>query len=80
MTKVAKHWKTAGLNYTDHALCVFAEKLTLNPDSMLKKILENWRTWDSLIQRFMMQFRFQGNRVAEALHVEFEVDVRARGK
>ena len=37
MTKVAKHWKTAGLNSTDHALCAFAEKLTLTPDSMLKK-------------------------------------------
>jgi alkylhydroperoxidase family enzyme len=58
VTKVAKHWKTAGLNSKDHALCAFAEKLTLNPDSMLKKILENWRTWDSLIQRFMMQIRF----------------------
>jgi len=37
VTKVAKHWKTAGLNSKDHALCAFAEKLTLIPDSMLKK-------------------------------------------
>ena len=36
MTKVAKDWKTAGLNSADQALCAFAEKLTRSPDSMLK--------------------------------------------
>ena len=36
MTKVAKDWKTAGLNSADQALCAFAEKLTQTPYSMLK--------------------------------------------
>jgi alkylhydroperoxidase family enzyme len=82
VTKVAKEWKTAGLNFADQALCAFAEKLTLTPDSMLKndiRQLEDLGLFQTAVHDAVQVIGYFNyiNIVAEAIHVNFEVDVRA---
>jgi uncharacterized peroxidase-related enzyme len=82
VTKVAKDWKTAGLSSGDQALCAFAEKLTLTPDAMLKddiKQLEDLGFTHTAVHDAVQVIGYFNyiNRVAEALHVDLEVDVRA---
>ena len=85
MTKVAKEWKTAGLNFADQALCAFAEKLTQTPDSMLIndiRQLEDLGFTHTAVHDAVQVIRYFNyiNRVAEALHVDLEVDVRTGKK
>ena len=82
VTKVAKDWKTAGLNSADQALCVFAEKLTMTPNAMLKsdiKYLEDLGFSHTAIHDAVQVIGYFNyiNRVAEALNVDLEEDVRA---
>ena len=82
MTKVAKDWKTAGLSSGDQALCAFAEKLTLTPDAMLKddiKQLEDLGFTQTAVHDAVQVIGYFNyiNRVAEALNVDLEDDVKA---
>ena len=82
MTKVAKDWKTAGLSFGDQALCAFAQKLTLTPDAMLKddiKQLEDLGFTQTAVHDAVQVIGYFNyiNRVAEALNVDLEDDVKA---
>ena len=82
MTKVTKDWQISGLYSANQALCAFAEKLTLTPDSMLKKDirqLEDLGFTHTAVHDAVQVIGYFNyiNRVAEALHVDLEVDVRA---
>jgi uncharacterized peroxidase-related enzyme len=73
------------LNTADQALCAFAEKLTLTPDAMLKddiKQLEDLGFTQTAVHDAVQVIGYFNyiNRVAEALNVDLEDDVKAWGK
>ena len=66
----------------DQALCEFAEKLTLTPDAMLKddiKQLVDLGFSDTAVHDAVQVIGYFNyiNRVAEALNVDLEDDVKA---
>jgi uncharacterized peroxidase-related enzyme len=70
------------LNTADQALCAFAEKLTLTPDAMLKddiKQLEDLGFTQTAVHDAVQVIGYFNyiNRVAEALNVDLEDDVKA---
>ena len=82
MNKVAKDWRTADLSSSDQALCEFAEKLTLTPDAMLKddikQLVDLGFTHTAVHDAVQVIGYFNYiNRVAEALDVDLEDDVKA---
>ena len=67
---------------SDQALCEFAEKLTLTPDAMLKddiKQLVDLGFSDTAVHDAVQVIGYFNyiNRVAEALNVDLEDDVKA---
>lgn len=73
------------MNTADQALCAFAEKLTLTPDAMLKddiKQLEDLGFTQTAVHDAVQVIGYFNyiNRVAEALNVDLEDDVKAWGK
>ncbi|MBT3214674.1 MAG: hypothetical protein HN351_08510 [Deltaproteobacteria bacterium] len=70
------------MNTADQALCAFAEKLTLTPDAMLKddiKQLEDLGFTQTAVHDAVQVIGYFNyiNRVAEALNVDLEDDVKA---
>jgi uncharacterized peroxidase-related enzyme len=70
------------LSSSDQALCEFAEKLTLTPDAMLKddiKQLVDLGFSDTAVHDAVQVIGYFNyiNRVAEALNVDLEDDVKA---
>jgi uncharacterized peroxidase-related enzyme len=70
------------LNTADQALCAYAEKLTLTPDAMLKddiKQLEDLGFTQTAVHDAVQVIGYFNyiNRVAEALNVDLEDDVKA---
>ena len=81
VSKIAKDWKTVSLNSKDEALCAFAEKLTLTPNSMtendIKQLVDLGFTHTAVHDAVQVIGYFNYiNRVAEALNVDFESEVR----
>ena len=73
------------MNTADQALCAYAEKLTLTPDAMLKddiKQLEDLGFTQTAVHDAVQVIGYFNyiNRVAEALNVDLEDDVKAWGK
>lgn len=81
---VATDWKTADLSEADQALCEFADKLTTSPQGMTQRHVETLRNhgFDDVAIHDAAQvigyFNYI-NRVADALHVDEEPDVRPWG-
>ena len=70
------------MSSSDQALCEFAEKLTLTPDAMLKddiKQLEDLGFTHMAVHDAVQVIGYFNyiNRVAEALNVDLEDDVKA---
>ncbi|MDG2065405.1 MAG: hypothetical protein QF474_02695 [SAR324 cluster bacterium] len=70
------------MSSSDQALCEFAEKLTLTPDAMLKddiKQLVDLGFSDTAVHDAVQVIGYFNyiNRVAEALNVDLEDDVKA---
>ena len=70
------------MSSSDQALCEFAEKLTLTPDAMLKddiKQLEDLGFTYTAVHDAVQVIGYFNyiNRVAEALNVDLEDDVKA---
>ena len=70
------------MSSSDQALCEFAEKLTLTPDAMLKddiKQLVDLGFSDTAVHDAVQVIGYFNyiNRVAEALDVDLEDDVKA---
>ena len=70
------------MSSSDQALCEFAEKLTLTPDAMLKddiKQLVDLGFTDTAVHDAVQVIGYFNyiNRVAEALNVDLEDDVKA---
>lgn len=70
------------MNTADQALCAYAEKLTLTPDAMLKddiKQLEDLGFTQTAVHDAVQVIGYFNyiNRVAEALNVDLEDDVKA---
>ncbi len=70
------------LSSADQALCVFAKKLTLTPYAMFKddiKQLEDLRFTHTAVHDALQVIGYFNyiNRVAEALNVDLEDDVKA---
>ena len=70
------------MSSSDQALCEFAEKLTLTPDGMLKddiKQLVDLGFSDTAVHDAVQVIGYFNyiNRVAEALNVDLEDDVKA---
>jgi uncharacterized peroxidase-related enzyme len=82
---VARDWRTAPLAPLDRALCLFAEKLTLQPTAMGEADVEALRAAgasDPAIHdatQVVAYFNYI-NRIADALGVELETFVRAWGE
>ena len=82
---IARDWRTAPLNNVDHALCAFAEKLTLAPTEMGEPDIARLRAVgldDVAIHDAAQIIGFFNyiNRVADALGVEPEGFVRPWGE
>ena len=77
---IALDWRTARLSRADHALCVFAEKLTRAPGAMqerdvavLREVgLDDARIHDAI--QVVAYFNYI-NRVADAVHVDLEPEM-----
>jgi uncharacterized peroxidase-related enzyme len=70
-------WRTAALEPADHALCAFAEKLTLRPGEMTVLDLDALRAHgfdDEALQAAIQVVGYFNyiNRVADATHVDLE--------
>ena len=79
--KLPKTGKTVSLNSKEEALCAFAEKLTLAPNSMtendIKQLVDLGFTHTAVHDAVQVIGYFNYiNRVAEALNVDFESEVR----
>jgi uncharacterized peroxidase-related enzyme len=80
LARIALDWHTAKLSRTDHALCVFAEKLTRAPGAMqerdvavLRELgLDDARIHDAI--QVVAYFNYI-NRVADAVHVDLEPEM-----
>ena len=82
---IARDWREANLNEVDTALCLYAEKLTLEPDKMSSadiEILREHGLSDPAIHdatQVISYFNYI-NRIADALGVEPETFIRPWGK
>lgn len=80
LARVARDWRTAKLGRVDHALCVFAEKLTRDPGGMreldvdvLRQLgLDDVRIHDAI--QVVAYFNYV-NRVADAVHIDLEPEM-----
>ena len=74
---MAKNWRTAALAQADHALCAFAEKLTLHPARMAEADVAALRSLgfeDADIHHAIQIASYFNyiNRIADAVHVDLE--------
>lgn len=80
MRAVGVDWRRAGLSPLDAALCVYAEKLTHTPASMVEEDFTTLRALglDDVALHDMIQvvayFNYI-NRIADAVHVELEPEM-----
>ncbi|MFO1010372.1 MAG: peroxidase [Planctomycetota bacterium] len=80
LQRLARDWRTAKLGRGDHALCVFAEKLTRTPGAMEERDVAALRAvgFDDVAIHDAIQvvayFNYI-NRVADAVHVELEPEM-----
>ncbi len=80
LERLARNWRTAGLDRVDYALCAFAEKLTRTPGRMrevdvaaLRAVgLDDEAVHDAL--QVVSYFNYI-NRVADAVHVDLEPEM-----
>jgi len=82
---LARDWRTAPLAPLDRALCLFAEKLTLQPTAMGEADITALRAAGASDPAIHDATQVVGyfnyiNRVADALGVELETFVRAWGE
>lgn len=81
MAAAQEDWRAAELSQLDHALCVFAEKLTRDPAAMAEADLDALREQglDDVAVHDAIQvvsyFNYI-NRVADAVHVDLEPEMR----
>ena len=81
VAQVSQDWRTANLNLPDRALCDYAEKLTGIPELMTEDDVQKLRDhgWsDTAIHdatQVIAYFNYI-NRIADALGVEPETDIR----
>jgi uncharacterized peroxidase-related enzyme len=77
---IAVDWRSASLSEADHALCAYAEKLTLTPAEMTREDVEGLRGhgFDDVAIHDVIQvvsyFNYI-NRVADAVHVDLEPEM-----
>ena len=74
---VQRDWRTAGLAPLEHALCVYAEKLTREPWAMQRADVEALRAAgldDTAIHEAIQVIAYFNyiNRVADGMHVDLE--------
>lgn len=81
MAAVQIDWRQASLSSADEALCVYADKLTRTPAAMAESDVETLRghgfddyTIHDAIQ--VIAFFNYINRVADAVHVDVEPEMR----
>ncbi|MBI5363222.1 MAG: peroxidase [Planctomycetes bacterium] len=80
LAQIARDWRTAKLARVDHALCVYAEKLTRDPGGMQKQDvdvlrelgLDDARIHDAI--QVVAYFNYV-NRVADAVHIDLEPEM-----
>ncbi len=80
-TRVARDWRTAGLDARDKALCAFAGKLTERPSEVTEADVASLRQVGFSDEAILDAVQVVGyfnyiNRVAEALGVEEEPGIR----
>jgi uncharacterized peroxidase-related enzyme len=78
---IASDWRKAGLSTADHALCAYAEKLTLTPSEMTETDITTLRQHGFNDQAIHDATQVIGyfnyiNRVADGLDVEKEEWIR----
>ncbi|MDP6368861.1 MAG: peroxidase [Planctomycetota bacterium] len=80
MGAVMEDWRTAGLCAEEHALCLFAEKLTKAPGALEQADIEDLRRAgfdDEAVHdaiQIVSYFNYI-NRVADAVHVDLEPEM-----
>lgn len=82
--EIAHNWKNSSLTETQIAICLFAEKLTLQPSAISKLDIENLSNLDmsdkeiSEIVQIVSYFNYI-NRVADGLGLEPEEFIDEKG-
>ncbi|MFT5287306.1 MAG: putative peroxidase-related enzyme [Planctomycetota bacterium] len=81
LERLAKNWRTAGLDSVDYALCTYAEKLTRAPSTMNQADIERLQhvelDQESIHDAIQVVSYFNYiNRIADAVHVDLEPEMK----